>query len=77
MRACCFVVHANQVFDVNDNLSSARKVLMGMSRRAVTNKIILLLIMVALVGGIAAVRTHRFLFLHQVTSWRTSERRSS
>jgi hypothetical protein len=33
---------------------------MGMSRRAVTNKIILLLIMVALVGGIAAVRTPRF-----------------
>ncbi|ELR24749.1 vesicle soluble NSF attachment protein receptor VTI2, putative [Acanthamoeba castellanii str. Neff] len=45
----------DKVFDVNDNLSSARKVLMGMSRRAVTNKIILLLIMVALVGGIAAV----------------------
>jgi hypothetical protein len=30
---------------------------MGMSRRAITNKLLLLLIMVALVGGIAAVRT--------------------
>jgi vesicle transport through interaction with t-SNAREs protein 1 len=44
-----------KVLDVNDNLASARRTLMGMSRRAITNKIILLCLIITLVGGIAVV----------------------
>jgi vesicle transport through interaction with t-SNAREs protein 1 len=45
----------DKVFDVNDKLDSGRRVLIGMSRRALTNKLLLVLLIIALIFGIAAI----------------------
>jgi cell division protein FtsL len=45
----------HQVQDVNDNMKTTRTILLGMSRRVITNKIILVLIILLLIASIGVI----------------------